>query len=279
MKKSSLIPNSFHVWRTLKMKPFFFTLIELLIVISIIAILASLLLPALNKAKTTALRIRCANNLKQLGSGILLYAGDHAEWMPYGQVVTASTEPNSYTWERVRNFRHAMLGYIDRSDSSITSAVSDPAAVNRSPFYCPGALKHDEGGIMIDYSCNMKVLYFGRYNKNVSAYNSQNFASDWLRISNLLDNIWQNGDQKVLPTGTQVSLSGRGLIMDGGVQGFISGNNKTRLRHDKSANGLYADFHVALLPRCNAIALNSDGGAVASPYTPLSNWLYNHFCW
>ena len=59
-----------------------FTLTELLVVIGIIALLISILLPALNKARDSASRVVCLSNVRQLYQGIESYCDDNRDWFP-----------------------------------------------------------------------------------------------------------------------------------------------------------------------------------------------------
>jgi len=92
-----------------------FTLIELLVVIAVIAVLISMLLPALQNARAQAKKVVCATQLKQLGVIWLSYANDSNDVLPLSS--------GGGSWNRVWDFLRDELNRIDVSDGKI--------------FYCP----------------------------------------------------------------------------------------------------------------------------------------------
>lgn len=139
------------------MKEKHFTLIELLVVISIIAILAALLLPALSRARDTAKMIGCVNNLKQLGLSVNSYAADNSEYIPYSFHASGG---NQTTWDDLlsgydgRNLsdtqKLAQLApgsalYVCPSDNMVRAANRSPRsyAINRGNNAGSGAAPGD----------------------------------------------------------------------------------------------------------------------------------------
>ena len=75
-----------------------FTLIELLVVVSIIAVLASMLLPAIGLVRTAARTARCTSGLRQMGMANVAYTTDWEGWyVPYVKIVSGSMV--SYWWQ------------------------------------------------------------------------------------------------------------------------------------------------------------------------------------
>lgn len=114
-----------------------FTLIELLIVVAIIALLAGMLLPALNKARDKARAISCVSGIKQIGLAFIQYANDNKEWF----VSANSTDSVQYWCGRKENDRYeprgGIMDYLGKSDT-IRRCSSMPDVVNATNYGCGG---------------------------------------------------------------------------------------------------------------------------------------------
>ncbi|MFW6038943.1 MAG: type II secretion system protein [bacterium] len=87
-----------------------FTLVELLVVVSIIALLVALLLPALKAAREQARRVSCASNLRQIHLGVELYAEDHDGWYPAGGALRMNMMRNRQDfYEAYLNGNHGIM--------------------------------------------------------------------------------------------------------------------------------------------------------------------------
>ncbi|MBI4556891.1 MAG: DUF1559 domain-containing protein [Candidatus Hydrogenedentes bacterium] len=115
--------------RTLRDRRAGMTLVELLVVIAIIGILAALLLPALSRARESAERASCTNNLRQIGMAFEMYLLEHKDTYPAAQD-PVSMSPFYWLWMG-RGWRLLLTPYIpgDKNNPGVFFCPSDPRSV------------------------------------------------------------------------------------------------------------------------------------------------------
>ena len=112
-----------------------FTLVELLVVIAIISILAGLLLPALQKARQSAIATTCLNNIKNIGLASAMYSGDNEDIVA---PLTIGTWPDNVSWNRLIA---SYAGY-DPNGVTVTDGVDSWQEYhNWQIFQCPGDVR------------------------------------------------------------------------------------------------------------------------------------------
>jgi prepilin-type N-terminal cleavage/methylation domain-containing protein/prepilin-type processing-associated H-X9-DG protein len=192
-----------------------FTLIELLIVIAIIAILASMLLPALGKARDMAKKASCLNNIKQVGTAALFYFED------YNYVLGFQTGPSSRIYyEYLVNGRDGAPQYLKTNSFLCGTRDTGPVCNYSCPAVSAETMR--EGG------ANSKYLAFTGYYASIGINAVWN--TNVLRIKNLFTR----------PDRLSYFMDSYGNRVWPGIEA----QHTPRFGHGNSANVFYLDGHA-----------------------------------